>query len=416
MPASEEKRKWFKDARFGMFIHWGLYSILGKGEWIRYEEEIPADEYHALADQFTAKYYRPREWARLAKQAGMRYMVLTAKHHDGFCLFDSKYTDFTAPKTAAGRDLFREYVDACREEGLGVGVYFTVKDWDIPEYFDGPYENPEGFEKCVQHFHNQALELMSNYGKIDILFYDCPDDANFFGHWGKKTASEIWRSKELNAKIRELQPDILINNRSGEPEDYGTPEQAVMAMKANRVRIDETCMTMNDHWGYAAKDTNWKSTEQLLGMLVGCAARGNNLLLNVGPDREGRIPAESVKRLQEIGKWLSVNGEAIYGTECELPNWWDNSAMGMLTTKGDKVYACIKAWPDDGRAVMTRIANEIKSATILSTGQQLDVRREGRRVIITGLPVQMPEAWYTVIKMELDGPVRAQLHHKEYER
>lgn len=176
-----ESIRWFTGARFGMFIHWGLYALLGRGEWARYTEAIPSDEYHALAQKFQPRYFDAAAWARLAKAAGMKYMVLTAKHHDGFCLFDSQYTDFTSVKTAAKRDFVAEYVEACRAEGLGVGLYFSVKDWDFPQYFDGPERNPQGWEDLVEHFHNQTKELMTNYDKIDILWFDCPDDANFRG-------------------------------------------------------------------------------------------------------------------------------------------------------------------------------------------------------------------------------------------
>ena len=176
-----ESIRWFTNARFGMFIHWGVYALLGRGEWARYTEAIPADEYHALAQAFKPRYFDAAAWARLAKAAGMKYMVLTAKHHDGFCLFDSQYTDFTSVKTAAQRDFVAEYVAACRAEGLGVGLYFSVKDWDFPAYFDGPERNPAGWAELVTHFHNQTKELLTNYGKIDILWFDCPDDANFRG-------------------------------------------------------------------------------------------------------------------------------------------------------------------------------------------------------------------------------------------
>lgn len=403
MPARKERLDWFNEQRFGMFIHWGLYAIPGRGEWYRYHDVVPAEEYHKLADQFNPRYFRPREWAKLAKDAGMRYMVMTAKHHDGFCLFDSKYTDFTSVKTAAHRDFIREYVEACREEGLGVGIYFSVKDWDFPAYFDGPEKNPEGFEEVVQHFHNQALELMSNYGKIDVLFYDCSDDANFYGNWGDKTASEVWRSKELNTRIRELQPDIVINDRSGEPEDYSTPENVILAALNDLDRMHESNVTMNNSWGYKKDDNNFKSTDVLLKQLISCASRRCNYLLNVGPDPEGRIPEESVERLREIGLWMKLYGDAVYGTDLSLPNWWNYSGHGTVVTKGNKVYLCLHTWPDEGVEVLTTIKNEIKYARIMATGQELRVRREGRRVFIEDLPIVKPGPWIDVIELEVEG-------------
>lgn len=403
MPARKERLDWFNEQRFGMFIHWGLYAIPGKGEWYRYHDVVPAEEYHKLADQFNPRFFRPKEWARLAKDAGMRYMVMTAKHHDGFCLFDSKYTDFTSVKTAAHRDFIKEYVEACREEGLGVGIYFSVKDWDFPAYFDGPEKNPGGFEEVVQHFHNQALELMSNYGKIDVLFYDCSDDANFYGNWGTKTASEVWRSRELNERIRELQPDIVINDRSGEPEDYSTPENVILAALNDLDRMHESNVTMNNSWGYKKDDHNFKSTAVLLKQLVSCASRRCNYLLNVGPDPEGRIPEESVERLREIGLWMKLYGDAVYGTDLSLPNWWTYSGHGTVLTKGNKVYLCLGNWPDDGVEILTTIKNNILSAKIMATGQELSVRREGRRVFIEGLPIVKPGPWIDVIELEVEG-------------
>lgn len=365
--SNTERIKWFNNARFGMFIHWGLYSILGRGEWARYHEDIPDEEYRKLAGQFNPQNCNPREWAAIAREAGMKYMVLTAKHHDGFCLFDSKFTDFTSVKTASKRDFVAEYVAACREEGLGVGLYFSVKDWSFPVYFKGPDHDPKDWGKLVEYFHNQTLELMSNYGPIDILFYDCSDDANFRGNWGNKTAAEIWDSEKLNARIRELQPNILINDRSGTSEDYGTPEGVVLSSVDDMYRAYETCMTMNNSWGYSHRDTDWKSTKNMLGQLAACSARGYNYLLNVGPDPDGIIPAESVQRLQEMGMWLKIHGDAIYGTERILPNWWDYSTGGRITVRGNYAYLILSAWRPGGETIVVSLKNEVKSAVILAT-------------------------------------------------
>jgi alpha-L-fucosidase len=410
MKAKEERIKWFNEARFGMFIHWGLYSILGRGEWVKYHEDIPMAEYRRLAGEFHPKSFRPKEWAALAREAGMRYMVLTAKHHDGFCLFDSRYTDFTSARTAAGRDFVAEYTEACRNEGLGVGIYFSVKDWSFPAYFNGPERDPEGWKRLVDHFHNQTLELMKNYGKIDLLFYDCSDDANFRGGWGARTP-EVWGSAGLNAQVRALQPGILINDRSGIPEDYGTPEQTILNAVDDPNRMYESCMTMNNSWGYNPRDSEWKSTKQLLGQLVSCAARGCNYLLNVGPDPDGVIPEESVERLREIGIWMKTNGEAVYGTERVLPDWWDYSAAGRVTTRGNTAYLINGSWNPAGEAISVSLKNEVKSACLLVDGRRLDLRREGRRTVISGLPVHAPSPWMNVIKLELDGKPEAQFYY-----
>lgn len=405
----QARLKWFNDARFGMFVHWGLYSLLGRGEWVRYQEAVPAEDYHSLAHQFNPRYFDANGWANLATEAGMKYMVLTTKHHDGFCLFDSRYTDFTAPRTAAQRDLVAEYVSACREAGLGVGLYFSVKDWSFPAYFDGPEKNPVGWNKLVEHFHHQVEELLTNYGKIDILWYDCPDDANFRGGWGERT-KDIWRSETLDVMVHQLQPDILTNNRSGLKGDFSTPEQEIPAAFSGD-GFFESCVTMNHAWGYYPNDNEYKSTQQLLSQLVACAARGGNYLLNVGPDPDGVIPQLAVSRLLEIGKWLKVHGEAIYGTERTLPNWWDYTSTGRITTKGSNAYAILQYWDSSGQIILPQLANTVHSALLLGNGQELTVKHDRRRLIVEGLPPTPPAMPFNVIKLELDGTPKAQFYY-----
>jgi alpha-L-fucosidase len=400
--------RWFTDARFGMFIHWGVYSLLGRGEWARYTEAIPPDEYHALAQAFHPRHFDATGWARLAKAAGMKYMVLTAKHHDGFCLFDSQYTDFTSVKTAARRDFVAEYVAACRAEGLGVGLYFSVKDWDFPAYFDGPERNPHGWAKGVQHFHNQAKELLTNYGKIDIFWFDCADDANFRGGWGDAT-KDVWRSQELVEWIHATQPGTLINNRSGLPGDFRTPEQTIP--RTSQEGIFESCVTMtHNHWGYCPADP-FKETWHLLSDLVACAARGGNYLLNVGPDPDGVIPLPACERLLEIGRWMEVHGEAIYGSQRILPDWWDHFSTGRITTRDNIAYLVVQLWSPTGALSLNQLQNDVRRATLLASGQELQVRRIGRRVLIEGLPALPPAMPFNVVKLELDGPAKPQVYY-----
>lgn len=400
--------RWFTDARFGMFIHWGVYSLLGRGEWARYTEAIPPDEYYALAQVFNPRHFDATGWARLAKAAGMKYMVLTAKHHDGFCLFDSQYTDFTSVKTAAKRDFVAEYVMACRVEGLGVGLYFSVKDWDFPVYFDGPERNPTGWAKLVEHFHNQAKELLTNYGKIDIFWFDCADDPNFRGGWGEQTG-DVWRSQELVDWIRTAQPGILINNRSGLSGDFRTPEQTIP--RTSQDGLFESCVTMtHTHWGYCPADP-LKETWHLLGDLVACAARGGNYLLNVGPDPDGVIPLPACERLLEIGRWMEMHGEAIYGSQRILPDWWDHFSTGRITTKDNTAYLIVQLWSPTGSLSLNQLQNEVCRATLLATGQELQVRRVGRRLLIEGLPALPPALPFNVVKLELDGPAMPQVYY-----
>ena len=279
-----EHMKWWVDARFGMFIHWGVYSIPSRGEWVLYQEHMTNDEYARLADEFDPRSYRPAEWVKLAADAGMKYVVLTTRHHDGFCLFDSKVSDFTAPKTAAGRDLIAEFAEACHSAGMRMGFYYSLVDWRFPGILP-PGTKPylKDWEPMVEQAHAQVREILTNYGKVDILWYDgCnPHDPDF------------WRSQELNAMARDLQPDIIINNRAALPADYGTPENRVIAEQ----RPWEACYTMNDSWGNCATDRNYKSPKELLHLLISCVSQSGNLLLNVGPDRDGVVPAEATERL-----------------------------------------------------------------------------------------------------------------------
>src|SRR3954447_11311490 len=277
--------QWFRDARFGMFIHWGLYSQLGRHEWVMNRERIPVAEYEPLADTWKPKPNCARVWAKLAKQAGMRYMVMTTKHHEGFCLFDSKLTDHNAAKRGPGRDLVAEYVEAARAEGLRVGFYYSLMDWHHP---DGAHckKDEAARRRFVDYIHGQVRELCSNYGKLDILWYDVA--------W--PLSAEGWESVKMNKMVRQLQPDILINNRAKIPEDFTTPEQRIQAFSEPW----EACMTMNDSWGYQRADDDWKSPKTVVSNLVTCARGYGNYLLNIGPKADGSIPDESVQILTNV--------------------------------------------------------------------------------------------------------------------
>jgi alpha-L-fucosidase len=374
--------EWFNQARFGMFIHWGVYSILARGEWVRYNERIPSSEYEKLAWKFNPKNYQPQEWVNLAHEAGMKYMVLTTRHHDGFSLFDSEASDFTAPKTAAKRDLIAEYVEACRKKDMKIGFYYSLLDWRYSAYFSGPKEDPKGWTKFLEYVHAQVKELCTNYGKIDVLWYD--------GGW--PWSAEDWRSAELNAMVRKLQPDIFINNRSKLPEDFETPEQYI-GQPSDPNRMWESCMTMNDNWGYSAADRNWKSVRQLIYNLVYCASGAGNYLLNVGPRADGTIPLPSVRRLKEIGKWMKVNAESIYGSErCPIHGG---------TAKGNTVYLHVFRWP--GREItIANVKDRVLSARIIATGHEVEVAQKEDRVFLRNLPRKAPDSYDSVIAMELD--------------
>jgi alpha-L-fucosidase len=408
MISYEKRIEWFNQARFGMFIHWGLYSLLGQGEWTMKTERIPPDEYAKLADQFKPAKFDADRWASLAKEAGMKYMVLTTRHHDGFCLFDSKVSDFTSVKTAAKKDFVAEYVKSCRKAGLKVGLYYYLLDWRFPGYFNLK-KYPESFKAMVKQLHGQVRELMTNYGKIDYLFYDgewIPNVPPPRGTEKNPGIAKLWRSKELNRMVRSLQPEIIINNRSGLDEDMDSPEQTVGASKPGRVC--ESCMTMGDFcgWGYIAHNPNFKTTTQLIQYLVTAASGGGNYILNIGPKPDGTVREEEVMRLEEIGKWMRVNDESIYGSERLPVGWgggWGCGMLGTATARGNNAYLHIFRWPGE-TASIPGIKNKVLSATILATGQKAKIEQtKDARLFLTGLPKEPPDQNDTVIKLKLDG-------------
>jgi len=395
----EERLRWFHQARFGMFIHFGLYSLLERGEWVMFRERIRPADYAKLADHFAPEHFDPREWARVAVEAGMKYAVFTARHHDGFCLYDSAFSDFTSVKRAAKRDFVAEYVEAFREAGLRVGIYYSLLDWRFPGYFE-PREHPESAAALVQQVHDQVRELMSNYGKIDELWYD----GDWISH-GRRTdfpIADFWRAAELNAMVRKLQPSILINNRCGLKEDLDTPEQHVTASEPGRGW--EACMTICHPagWGYVRHTTDFKTVSELLQHLVKAASGEGNFLLNVGPKPDGSLRDEETSRLRAIGDWLKTYGEGIYGSQrCDLPNDGQPGAgNGMWTRKGNTAYLFVPRWPGE-ELVMPLIQTKAISASLMGTGIRAKIRQEyNHRLVLSGLPDKPPHPDVSVIKIE----------------
>ncbi|HRU05301.1 MAG TPA: alpha-L-fucosidase [Candidatus Brocadiia bacterium] len=404
----QERMKWFHEARFGMFIHWGLYSVMQRGEWAMYQERIPPREYARLADRFRPNRFDPAAWAGLAVEAGAKYACFTTRHHDGFCLFDSQVSDFTSVKTAARRDFVAEVVNAFRAAGLKVGLYYSLLDWRFPAYWRGPKKEPRDYEALIGQAREQVRELLTQYGKIDVLWYDGDwfpaKDTHFFGgsrepRWGM-SVGEFWRSKEINAMARRLQPHLIINNRSGVPEDIDTPEQVVKASKPGRAW--ESVMTIGDFcgWGYIRHNPNQKSPAQLIQYLVEAASGEGNYMLNIGPKANGVVPAESASRLRAIGQWMAVNGEAIYGSQ-RCP--FSPGMLGLWTRKGATAYLHVFRWPGE-EAIVAGVGNKVRSATLLATGKRAHVRQESNgRLVLSGLPARPPHPSCAVIKVELDG-------------
>jgi alpha-L-fucosidase len=395
-----ERMRWWHEARFGMFVHWGLYSQLGRHEWVMNRERIPIPKYEKLAATWQPGPAPAREWARLARQAGMKYMVLTTKHHEGFCLWDTRQTDYNAVRLGPRRDLVAEYVDACREFGLKVGFYYSLMDWHHP---DGALcATDEAARRRFLDFTQGCVrELCTQYGRLDILWYDVS--------WPLETP-ERWESLQMNQMARELQPHIIINNRSQLPEDYGTPEEHVTAEKAGRAW--EACMTFNGSWGYMPISPDWRSVREVVGLLNAATAGAGNLLLNIGPAPDGSVPAEAVERLSAVGRWLAPNQEAVYGQVDRIDGRLEYMPTGLWSLKGQAAYFWVTRWPGAELAIGGLRVPVIK-ASLLATGQPLAVEQNDNRLVLRGLPAAQPDAiaGTTLIKLEFDAPPQQVLGH-----
>ncbi|HHY82884.1 MAG TPA: alpha-L-fucosidase [Clostridiales bacterium] len=390
------RTRWFSEAKIGLFVHWGLYSILGRGEWAMNNERIPKDEYNKLADIFNPDSFNVNTWVSLAKEAGAKYMVMTAKHHDGFALFNSKFDDFNSYKTAARRDFIGEYVDACRKAGLKIGIYYSWMDWQFLGYF-AREKYKDSLKEMTEKAKCQIEELMTNYGDIDILWYD---GIGFRDPLDKDTLEKIWNTREINKNVRKLQPNILINDRSTTKEDFDTPEGYIIPSAPGR--LWESCMTIGGAWGYAANSIDMKPVALLIQNLITVAAYEGNLLLNIGPKGDGSVDEEEARKLKEIGKWLSINGEAIYGCK-RAP--FTSSHLGLVTVKDNYAYIHVSSWPGK-QACLAGVGTEAVSARILGTDIEVGVaNKPNGRLIITGLPEKAPFKYHTVIKVEfIDNP------------
>jgi len=389
------RMRWWHDARFGMFVHWGLYSILGRHEWVQNNEQIPRSEYEQLTGRFRPKPNCMRAWAKLAKRAGMKYMVLTTKHHEGYCLWDSSLTDFCAAKVGPGRDLIAEYVAACRAEGLKVGFYYSLMDWHHPDGLRCRTSEPAR-KRFVDYTHGLVRELMSNYGRIDVLWYD--------GDYPLQ--ADGWQSAKLNRMVRKLQPDIIINNRSRVPEDYKTPEEEIVA--ADEGRAWEACMTFNGSWGFSeTSDDAWLSAYDVVRMLRKCVAGGGNLLLNVGPKADGALPHQAVERLTKVGKWMDVYGKkCVYGPRPRAKGLLDVGNMLEWTRDSDpkRAYAWCRTWPVDGEVGIGWFRGKVKRIRLLTPqgAKAVKFKQEPRRVVITGLPKSCPDKSVGIAALQID--------------
>jgi len=413
----EQRMAWWLNDRFGMFIHWGLYSLPARHEWVKSRERISDSDYQKYFDNFNPDLYNPREWARMAKAAGMKYAVLTTKHHEGFCLFDSKYTDYKSTNTAIKKDLVKEWVDAFRAEGLKVGFYYSLIDWHHPDFTIDKHHpqrpnDPADYEKLNKgrdmakyrtYLHNQVKELMTNYGKIDILWLDF----SYPGEHGK--GHDDWDSKNLLAMVRKLQPGILVDDRLDlnnydDGFDFVTPEQYKVAEwpVRNGKRVHwETCQTFSGSWGYYRDETSWKDNKQLLVLLIESVSKGGNLLLNVGPTSRGLFDYRANKALSGMGDWMAVNSRAIYGctqapAEFKTP---DNSLLTYNpTTK--RLYVHLLDYPLQ-RFDLPGMKGKIKYAQFLHDGSEIKMRANDKGDVSMELPVLKPNVEIPVIELVL---------------
>ncbi|WP_336645323.1 alpha-L-fucosidase [Microbacterium sp. USHLN186] len=418
------RQEWFDTARFGMFVHFGVYSIAARHEWVQSYERLSDDEYRQYFDHFEPDRFDARALARRAKETGMSYVVLTAKHHDGFCLFDSALTEFTA-QHACGRDLVREYVDALRAEGLRVGLYYSLIDWHHPD-FTVDWNHPRRDDahapalnqdremaRYREYLHRQVRELLTGYGAIDYLFFDFTYPEHREGWAGK--GPEDWDAAALLRLCRQLQPDMLVNDRLGIPADLVTPEQyqPTSPLVVDGVpQVWEACQTLNGSWGYHRDNTDQKSPTLLVQMLADSVSMDGNMLLNVGPDGRGALAPRDVRTLDEIGEWMLLHRDAIVGaghTDFTPPR------EGVYTRRGNRLYLHLFTWPLGfvhlpalaGRVAFARLLNDGSwlRTSVTDPGQQashMTPAGEADGTLTVHLPVRRPDVLMPVIELTLN--------------
>ncbi|NCO34345.1 MAG: alpha-L-fucosidase [Armatimonadetes bacterium CG2_30_59_28] len=416
---------WFIDERFGMFIHWGIYAAAARHEWVKHREKISDEDYQKYFDHFDPDLYDPRTWAREAKNAGMKYFVITTKHHDGFCLWDSALTDYKATNTPCGKDLLTPMVEAFRDEGLRVGFYHSLIDWHHPQFtIDGlhPMRENEEFREAQKHrdvtkyaeyLHGQTRELLTRFGKIDIIWFDFSYSQADYG-WSKGKGKDDWQSEKLMAMLRDLQPGIIVNNRLEIPGDVHTPEQfqprGWVEINGKPV-VWEACQTFSGSWGYYRDEYTWKSTDMLVQMLIDGVAKGGNLLLNVGPNARGELDPRAIERLRGMGEWMRLHSRSIYG--CTASDFV-SPADCRYTQNGNRLYLHLFAWPFrnihlDGLAGKVQYAQLLNDASeihfaAIPAHQQVHNTTPGgvgADTLTLDLPISKPDVVVPVVEMFL---------------
>lgn len=413
---------WFTHDRFGMFIHWGLYSMPGRHEWIRNYEEIPNEDYEKYFEQFNPDLFNPKEWAKAAREAGMKYFVITTKHHEGFCMWDSKYTDYKVTNTPCGRDLLREIVDAFRVEGLKVGFYHSLIDWHHPDFtVDNvhPLRNRpdraklnEGRDmaRYREYLHNQVRELLTEFGKIDIIWFDFS-----YPQWGEDGKGHAdWDSEGLVRMIRELQPGIMINNRLDLPgggdvitPEQNTPDDPVTDENGNPV-VWEGCQTFSGSWGYHRDELTWKSAKQCIDMLINHVCRNGNLLMNVGPTSRGYIDHRAMERLKAYAEWMKYHSRSIYGCGMAEGLVEPRDCRYTYNRETNRLYLHIMNWPFK-HIHLKGLSGKVKYAQFLHDGSEVKMRDSADGKTYSSLISKTPAGAVTVdlpvVKPAVEVPV-----------
>lgn len=424
-PDSGPDKDWFVHDRFGLFIHWGIYAAAARHEWVKSRELIHDRDYQKYFDHFDPDLYNPSTWAQLARQAGMKYLVVTSKHHDGFCLWDSEFTDYKATNTPARRDLLAPMIQAFRAEGLKTGFYHSVIDWHHPHFpLDGlhPLREDEAARAADSsrdlanyrtYLHNQTRELLTRFGKLDIMWFDF-SYAHLDWGWSRGKGAEDWDSATLFKMVRELQPHVLINDRLGIGGDFSTPEQYQPAgpMQIDGIPVTwEACQTLNGSWGYHRDNLDWKPADMLVQMLIDAVSKNGNMLLNVGPNARGEFEPRAIERLEQIGEWMRLHSRAIYGCG---PADWRAPADCRFTQRGNRLYLHLFNWPFR-HVHLSGLGDRVAYAQFLHDASEVQMRvidphQAAQNTTLGGLeantltlelPVQRPDVLVPVVELFL---------------
>jgi alpha-L-fucosidase len=415
---------WFVRDRFGLFIHWGIYALPARHEWVKNQEKIRDEDYQKYFDHFCPDLYDPRVWAQEAKNAGMKYFVVTSKHHDGFCLWDSALTDYKATKTPWGEDLLQPMAEAFRAEGLKVGFYHSLIDWHHPEFpVDGLHsmrddevfreaQKNRDVRKYAEYLHGQTRELLTQFGKLDMMWFDFSSSQHDWG-WSKGKGKADWQSEKLLAMVRALQPGIIVNDRLEIGGDIKTPEQyqpkSGLTVDGKPV-VWEACQTLSGSWGYHRDESSWKSTEMLIRMLIDTVSKGGNMLLNVGPNARGEMDPRALDRLRGMGAWMRLHSRSIYG--CGASDFTPPPDC-RYTQNGNRLYLHLFAWPFK-HVHLDGLAGKVEYAQLLDDASEVkmsvvDPHQQAQNTTMGGtagaltleLPIRKPSVAVPVIELFL---------------